>query len=255
MTKKRFLAAFTALLITASLCACSKNKSEDSSDKENSVKTAANSSSDDSGSLTADQEVEQGELIKKAYEKFGENYTLKERITDNNNKSSTVTLTVKGDDFCRMQETSAGKSGTLKAGEEAYDFDYVCAMYKTAEEPQSENMIKAVVDNKLPQTKTHISEDDLKDYDVEEYTYAGGTYMTVLDFCFDKNSGELVKYHVCYITEGNDDLVQTREITDISDKADSELLNLGAVKALTDFEKLDAEKRLEFCKNAMSKTV
>ena len=78
------------------------------------------------------------------------------------------------------------------------------------------NLIVQTVKQSLEPTKTHIDPEESKKYDAEEYTYTAGTYITVLDFYFDKTTGELKKYTVTYSIEGRDNQVETREIEKMS---------------------------------------
>lgn len=260
MNKRKFLAAVTALVITACLAGCSnKNKTEDSSSNTDQNSSLSDSSLNDkesssvSDSSLSDNSSQtesnvQGEHIKKAYEFFTQkNYSFKERITDENGDVSTLAITVRGEDFCQQQENSLGKYGAVKIGGEAYKFDYACEIYEKADLTAPENLIKATVENNLPKTETHIKEEDMKKYDVEEYTYTGATYITVLDFCFDKKTGKLVKYNVNYLIEGKDDVTQVREIYDMSDKADEALLNAAPIKAMTNFGELNEDARASYC--------
>ena len=275
--KSKILAGMLAVIFTVSFSSCNNNKSEksktseksssssssqtDSSSKtENSSADSVNSENNDSDNSSekntdsSQAEFSQGEKIKKAYDYFnGKEYYFKERITDNNGKSVIITETRKGDDFYRLQETPLGKSGKIKVGKESFDFDLECGIFKKGNDEFPENMVKSVVEQKLPQTKTHIKEEDTKKYDVEEYTYTGSTYITVMDFCFNKKSGNLEKYTVTYQVEGKDDEVTTRDFVSMKDKADEKLLNTSFVHTLTDFENLDSEKRAEFCRMIIDK--
>ena len=263
--KSRILAGMLAVIFTVSFSSCNKggnNESSPESSSQESSSKAENSSSktessisdNTSGTDSSQAEVVQGDKIKKAYEYFtGNEYSFKERITDSSGNAKIITETRKGDDFYRLQETSQGRNGKIKSGDESYEFDYECGIFKKSDDTFPENMIKSVVEKKLPQTSTHIDKTNTEKYDVEEYTYTGSTYITVLDFCFDKKSGRLAKYNVTYQVEGKDDETESREFVYMKNTADEKMLKTDFISKLTDFENLKEDERAQYCKMIIDK--
>jgi hypothetical protein len=107
------------------------------------------------------------------------------------------------------------------------------------------NIFEQIAENQLDQTDTHIPE-DTDDMTVEEYTYAGDTYMTVYDFYFGSD-GSLESYTVTYSVEGEDDIVQTVKIISVTDSADDGYFDTAVLEDLTDFDGISEDTRLGFC--------
>lgn len=249
--KSKKLLIILAAVLCLNFTACSGKGSESSSAADSSSSQSESSEADDKGSSSkaesSSSQVKQGKRIKAAYKKLSnKNYSFKEKITDQNGDVTDVVYTAEGDNFASVNKNKYGESGIVKIDDAVYEYDEVCGVYRilsVSSISKTSNFIKAVVENNLPQTNTRINSKDKKKYDVEEYTYAGSTYITVLDFCFDKKSGDIVKYYVTYIVEGKDNAQQTREITDISDKSDSDLISDKKVKELKNFDEMtEAEK-------------
>ncbi|MGN0594582.1 MAG: hypothetical protein ACI4I6_05445 [Hominimerdicola sp.] len=268
MKTKKILACAVTLLMCFTAVSCSKSDSESSSEKsaesssssvsENSSSAAESSSADSEESSQTDEdsstlsesavETEQGEHIKKVYDFFkNENYTLKMTVTDSEEKVTEITRVVRGEDFFQLQKNNIGESGMVRVEDKTYDFNKVCGIYQNVTTTSLDNMIESVVDEQLPMTNTHVNEQDLEKYDVEEYTYTGDTYITILDFCFDKETGDLVKYTVTYSVEGEDDMTEVREIAEMSTEIDESVFNTDFTETLTDFSSLAEDQRLGYC--------
>ena len=224
----------TILIFTAALSlfagACSKSSSSDSDSSsgestDSSSQTSSESTAESSSSQSESKPEEKvmGERIKKAAA-FFENPSYEFVCTGN--------TTYRYDDKT--------KAFSRKVGE--------------INEDPTGNLIVQTVKQSLEPTRTHIDPQEEKKYDAEEYTYTAGTYITVLDFYFDKTTGELKKYTVTYSIEGKDNEVETREIEKMSTvSADVPAFN---EKELTDkgyvhFEGFTEQKREEFCRQVM----
>ena len=274
MIFKRLTACAAALLMCLTAVSCSDSANSSAPEKKDSSSTSSTVSKADSdvlsktdseskkessslseSSSSAESMVEnvQGEHIKKVYEFFKkEQYTLKMTVTESDESVTELTRVVRGDDFYQLQKSKIGESGTVRVNKKTYDFNKVCGILRTSTANSLDNMITSVVDEKLPMTFTHINEDDQKKYDVEEDTYTGDTYITILDFCFDKETGDLVKYTATYSVEGEDDITEIKEITEMSDKIDESVFNTDFTESLTDFNSLTEDQRLGYCQGVCS---
>lgn len=238
MKHLKFSAALCAALMI--LCTgCSDKNSSDSSVSDNKKNTVSSSISSESKADTEtdskdsedkDDDAQDSSVlgagILQAYDFFkSSRYSMNVRYTDSEGNVTEIYRVVNDGDFYQLQKNKIGESGSVKVGDECYDFDKVCGIYRKSSAESLDSVIETVVDQKLPRTNTHIDPADTVNYDVEEYTYTGDTYITVMDFCFDKNNGELVKYTTTYSVEGMDDVTETREfynlIPSAPEKADS----------------------------------
>lgn len=283
MKTTKLLAGVCAAVLSLSMVSCSDSENKNNSDDISKVTTTTAKADSDSGKQTdsssskkdekkdtnssgADSTADsssvsdnkktnsQGEHIKKAAEFFKqENYTFEIKITDNNNKKSTLKRIVKGKDFYQETTDELGKFGSVSLNGKTYDFDMSAGIYQQNTDSSLDNIILSVVEQNLPRTQTHITSDDMKKFDVEEYTYMGDTYITVLDFYFDKKSGDLKKYVSTYSIEGSDDITVTKEVTSMSDKIDEKALNTDFLKKLKDFNSLSEDERLKLCQDLCSK--
>lgn len=229
MNRLKILAVLCAVT-AAALCAGCSDGADPSSAGNKSKKPSASSQtaddsqgkekpggsqedSEDSGADGAEDQL--GEHILQAYDFLqNESYSMKIRYTDSKGEVTEIYRAVSGGDFYQRQVNSIGESGSIRVGEECYDYDLVCGIYRKSSAERLDSVIESVVEQKLPATSTHIEPQDAELYDVEEYTYTGDTYITVMDFCFDRDTGSLVKYTVTYSVEGEDDVTETREFYD-----------------------------------------
>ena len=257
MKYRKLVAAVCAFCFALTAVSCGKSSGSSSSESTSSVSesssaaesSSAESQSDSSASDESQVQNAQGKLIKKAYDFFsGDKYTIKVKYTDDDGTVTNITRAVSGDKYYQVQQCGKYKYGTVSDGNETYDFDHACGVYRKSQNDNVDTIIKSVVDNNLPMTTTHLGSQDTEKYDVEEYTFIGDTYITVMDFSFDKKTGELVKYTTTYSVEGADDSVETREYKEMKSDADESLFNTEAAKKLTDFNSLTEDERFSFCK-------
>lgn len=262
-----------ALTVLAALCCliaagCSNhNSSSSGTDASSSSDTSYNgqdsSQSEPSGNQDisgseAPAEVEQGEKIKAAANFFdNEKYEYVCKVTGT---GADATLSfVKNIGVCRQTtEYSFGSTVIYCKGADTYRYDnmtnaYVKQVGTITTEPEG-NLITQTIKEKLPPTRTHINAQDAEKYDVEEYTYTGATYITVLDFYFDKATGMLSKYTSTYCVEGEDDEVETRQVLRMTQEAGSiEFSENKLHDNYTDFNALTENEREAFCKELMEK--
>ena len=253
------LAAVVCLLSAGCSNKNSSSQSDESSQTESSQAENSSSSESDSSDSSEPAPVKQGEKIKAAA-KFFENssYEFSEKVSGQG-ADATVTMIKNEGLVCQTTDYGFGKSVIYCKGADTYRFDDVTkALEKkvgTITTDPTGNIITEVVRKELPPTKTHINAKDAEKYDCEEYTYTGGTYITVADFYFDKSTGMLAKYTLTYSVEGKDDEVQTREVLRmrtgeaITDPHDE----INIRKNYTDFPALSEEERDTFCKALMAK--
>lgn len=227
----RSAAVLCAALMTVLCAGCaegsdsaadSKNNSSAASTAEN--KSVSKSDEKDTDSMEDDSSEEvydvsstsAGRGLTQAYEFLqNESYSMNVRYTNADGEVTEIYRVVDGDNYYQRQKNSIGESGSIKVGDEKYDFDIVCGIYRKSSADRLDSVVETIVEENLPKTSTHIAQEDAEIYDVEEYTYTGDTYITVMDFCFDKQTGELVKYTTTYSVEGEDDVTEVREFYDL----------------------------------------
>lgn len=239
------LALCTVLLCTG--CASAEGKSssaaESSSKAESSAPVSEASKDTDS---TPEKEIpkeEPGPLLAKAAELFtGGTYSFECTLTDSEGNVTEISRQVTPSGYYQLQKNAIGECGSVMADGKSYMFDKVSKMYAEDSVTQLESTVAEVAGQMLPHTSTHINKLDQQEYDIEEYTYTGETYITVFDFYFSKSDGKLVKYITTYSVEGSDDIVETREFTKLSNQADSSLVSLSVLANLTDFDELTQEE-------------
>lgn len=250
---KSACAAICALCLAVSMASCSSSDKSSSESKAETTSTAETTASDSSETESAvEKKNEQGEHLKKAYDFFsGKKYTEVIKYSNSQNETSTITKTVNGNDVLQTIKSDKGTNGYIIKDGKKYIFDKLTGIYGTVDSANTATLVETVVDQNLPMTQTHISSDDKKNYDVEEYTFTGDTYITVLDFCFDKTSGDLKKITTTYTVEGEDDIVETREIEKLSDKP--ETISTDVFKGLKNFTDLTEDERLKYCQTEITK--
>ncbi len=258
-------AAAALLSLALVLCGCASasepsSATETSAAEDTSSSQTADESADESGDTSGSELPEQqteptGPLLTKACEVFRSGtYSFECDMTDSEGNVTHIIRHVAPNNFYQLQSNALGSSGSVCQNGVAYDFDNVCRLCASSNNTTLDNTILEVADMQLPHTTNHISKVDLQEYDIEEYTYTGETYITAFDFYFSKDSGELVKYVTTYSVEGSDDIVETREFTSISSQVDDTLFNIGIVSNLTKFDDLTQDdcKELfsQICDNA-----
>ena len=157
-----------------------------------------------------------------------------------------LTRVVRNDDVYQLQQESMGKHGAITLDGKSYDFDYVCGMYRETENKPDLNVIEEIISLNLDRTNTHEDSGE-SGYVTEEYTYTGDTYITVLDFYFDKETKALVKYTTTYSVEGQDDIVETRTVKRLDNDIDESVFNTDFTSYLADFDSMSEDQRLGFC--------
>lgn len=253
------LAAVVCLLSAGCSNKNSSSQSDESSQTESSQAENSSSSESDSSDSSEPAPVKQGEKIKAAA-KFFENssYEFSEKVSGQG-ADATVTMIKNEGLVCQTTDYGFGKSVIYCKGADTYYFDDVTkALEKkvgTITTDPTGNIITEVVRKELPPTKTHMNFKDLEKYDCEEYTYTGGTYITVMDFYFDMTTGMLAKYTLTYSVEGKDDEVQTRQVLRMrtGETIEDPYTEYDIRKDYTDFTALTDEEREKFCKELMKK--
>lgn len=219
---------------------------------------ADTSGGDESSDSSVPARAEQGDKIKAAAAFFDkDNYEYICKVTGTG-VDTTITL-IKNAGLCK-QTTDHGfcESVILCKGADTYRYDnltkaYVREVGNVTTDPTG-NLITQTVKNDLPATRTHINAEDAKKYDAEEYTYTGGTYITVLDFYFDRATGLLSKYTATFSVEGKDDEVETRQVLRMTEDAGKIDFSENQLRHnYTDLNALNETEREQFCKELMQR--
>ncbi|SEL25661.1 hypothetical protein [Ruminococcus albus] len=266
----KLAAVLTAAVLAFSCTACSqKNSKKSKSAKKHKTSSIVGNES------AADEIVTDGEAdsvtsqdgvhIKQAYDLLkSDQYRIKLTYTDASGNETEITRLKDGDNYYELQTNEIGTSGFITVDGTSYDFDNVCGIYRKKNSAVPVSVIETVVEQDLPATDTHINAEDAKIYDVEEYTYTGGSYITVMDFYFDKETGLPAKYTTTYMVEavnGDEGMTETRTINEISYGSEDELLttdgqtktvdksvfDLSFLSGLVDFGVMTPEQKLGYC--------
>lgn len=227
------------------LCGCS-NDGEPSSGADASALSEPDESS---VVITADDLSKLGDRLKPIAELFSKkHYTMECTLTGSYiSDPIKIKRIVNGDDVYQLQTEKLGSHGCVTFDGVHYDFDYVCGMYRETKNAPELSIIEQIAANGLPVSKVRRSSADAE-YDTEEYIYTGETYITKMEFFFEKSDGRLVKYVTTYSVEGDDDIVETRTIDKLEGKIDDKVFNAYFVDELADFEGMSEEQRVGFCK-------
>lgn len=275
MKRERFAAALVAAVMVLGCIGCSSNKNKDSSkaakknkDKSSSSSSVANNGGDEL--VTGDQSevtltAADGKYIMQAYDLLQSGqYSMRLVYTDPAGNETEIYRVVDGEDYYELQTNEIGSSGCVCVGGSAYDFDNVCGIYRKRTAGRPESLIETVVEQGLPATDTNIDPDDMRMYEVEEYTYTGGTYITVMDFYFDRETGLPVKYETMYKVEeenGDEGMTEVRTIKEIifgsggelvatdgeTRELDRTVFDTSFLSVLVDFDSMTPEQRLGYC--------
>lgn len=54
-------------------------------------------------------------------------------------------------------------------------------VYHKSDVKELDGVLESIVKQNLPRTYGHINSDEADDFDIEEYTYTGDTYITAID--------------------------------------------------------------------------
>ena len=205
MDIKKICAALCACVVCLCAAGCSKDSKDSSSVTESkaNVSTADNADSakseDSKGDESdADSKVlnEQGELITKTAAIFDGDYTLKTTCTEADGSKQEVLRAKKGGNIYLKVTSDIGTSGFIYVDGAGYDYDNVTGVYHKSDVTELDGVLESIVKQNLPRTYGHINSDEADDFDIEEYTYTGDTYITAIDLYFDKSDGSLKKYTI-----------------------------------------------------------
>ncbi|MBQ8965522.1 hypothetical protein [Ruminococcus sp.] len=276
MKANRLAAVLAAAVLVLGCTACGSKKdnkdSKKTADKKNKDTSSAVVNDDDSIDETVtDEQTESaltavdGQFIMQAYDVLQSGqYSVKLTYTDPSGLKTDIYRVVDGSDYYELQKNEIGESGCICVNGTAYDFDNVCGIYRKRTSGKPESIIETVVEQKLPATDTHIDPNEAAEYEVEEYTYTGGTYITVMDFYFDKVTGLPAKYTTRYMVEeenGDEGMTETRTIKEILYGADGDLIatdgetheldrdvfDTAFLSKLADFDAMTPEQKLGYC--------
>ena len=263
-----------ALVLCCASCGDKTNKdSSKAADKKKNITSSAveesraedaqTTSGEDSGepALTAVD----GQFIMQAYDMLqSSQYVLRLTYTDPEGFDTDIYRVVDGDDYYEVQTNEIGESGCISVNGEAYDFDNVCGIYRRRTQGKPETLIETVVEERLPATDTNVDPNVAADLEVEEYTYTGGTYITVMDFYFDKVTGVPVRYTTRYMVEqenGDEGMTETRTVKELmygaggeltatdgeSHELDRTVFDTSFISKLADFDGMSPEQKLGYC--------
>ena len=275
----RCVAAVSAAALIVSCCSCSgseeksdtKKKKDISSSKVEKLTTDEQTTKEDKDEIPV-LTASQCEHIMQLYNFMSrEDYSIDMDMTDAEGKVTHIYRVVRGDDYYQLQTDNVGTKGSIRLDGVSYDFDNVCGIYRQTDKDELDSIAKAVVEQDLPATATHIDPNDAAVYDVEEYTYTGSTYIAVIDFCFDRKTGVPVKYTTTYTVEGVDDRKEVRVINSLKPEGcfsadgvtsdgedittdtqehtgiDDSVFDLSFTTKLKDFGALSEEARMGYC--------
>lgn len=254
---KKIAALICAAAVCTAFAGCSDKQKDKSSSAaaESSADSADESASDnskpDESSQSDDSQQEEsniGEYLQGVADIYAnKNYTLECTLSSTQFEGEiSILRAVKGDNVYQIQHEGMGDHGTMTLDGVTYDFDNVCGMYRKSDGGSSLNVVDEIVRLNLEQTDTHEQTTE-EDYAVEEYTYTGDTYITVMDFYFDKTDKSLVKYVTTYSVEGQDDITETRVIDRLDETVDETVFNTDFTNTLVDFDSMSEDQRLGFC--------
>lgn len=241
---------------------CSKKDSSSSAKDESSVTESSSADSSDGSKDSSEAEpvpTEQGDKIKAAAKFFdNEKYEFVCKVSG---IGADAVITIVKDTGVYSQVTDYGfaKSYIYCKGSETFRYDDVTKCFahdlSSVTNAPKGNIISETVKKNLPQTGSHINKELAEKYDVEEYTYTGGTYITVLDFYFDKNKGALSRYTVNYTVEGKDDETEVRDVIkmDTTDVRKTEFSENKLREDYTDFNAMSETERDSFCRKMLEK--
>ena len=243
MKINKLIVSLIALATAFSLVSCDKNNDDKKDNKEN--QTIENSTVE---SEVASEQSDVGAYLRKTAELYkGGSYTLKSTVTSTAFEGEIkLTRVVDGNNIYQIQEEPIGSYGVVSVRDEAYDFDNACGMYRKSESVPVTTVVEEVVDQNLP-VNIRLNEG----FVVEQYTFTGSTYITNIDFYFDEATEELKKYTMTYISEGQDNVTETRVIDSVSETVDVKVFDLEFLNKMTDFEELTESERQSFCKKVL----
>jgi len=243
----RCFGKITALTAVLALCLCGCSGDDGSSSGAN--VTAASEPDASSVVITADDLSKLGDRLRPIAELFARKHYTEECTLTGSEIAEPIKIKriVNGDDIYQLQTEKLGSHGSVTLDGTHYDFDYVCGMYRETNSPSVQSIIEQIAANGIPMSKSRRSGTD-EGYDIEEYIYTGETYITKMEFYFNKSDGRLVKYVTTYSVEGHDDIVETRTVDRLEGNIDESVFNAYFVDELADFENMGEDEKLGFCK-------
>ena len=125
--------------------------------------------------------------------------------------------------------------------------------YHKSDVTELDGVLESIVKQNLPRTYGHINSDEADDFDIEEYTYTGDTYITAIDLYFDKSDGSLKKYTQTFTIEGSDDSASDYTGDERSGDADYSPLDGSQATSLVDFDSMSEDQRLGYCQGILNK--
>ena len=252
---KKIFAAISAAAFCVFLAGCSDSDESGASandsflDSADSVSSVALESDEADNESSQAEKLNVGEYLQGVADIYSKGeYTLECTLSSTAfDGEIKLTRVVRGEDVYQLQQEALGKHGAVTVDGKSYDFDYLCGMYRERDSKPELNLIEEIIRLNLEQTDTHEEESSQNEYAVEEYTYTGDTYITVMDFYFDKTDKRLVKYTTTYSVEGQDDVTETRVIDRLDNSIDETVFNTDFTYNLADFNSMSEDQRLGFC--------
>lgn len=237
----RFLCVALAVSVL-SISGCEKGK-DDKSDIKKSESSVAESKME---SLSEVSNI--GKYLSNMAEKLSNGYTMHCTVTtSNSDKVIKLTRAVNGESVYQLQEESVGGYGIISVDGNTYNFDNAAGMYQKTDADARLSIIEEVINRNLPMSD-ECDYDSCEDVQIEQYVFAGESYITNISFVFDKKSGDLQKYSLRYSVEGHDDVIETRTIDKLQYEADEQYFDTAFLENMTDFGSLNDEDRQTFCK-------
>ncbi len=236
--KKILTAVVCALMVSACFAGCGDGDSSAAEDKNDTAGSRPEVSLDES---------KLGDKLKKVAEIYeGGKYTLECVLTGSQIDGAIgIKQVADGDDFYQLQTENLGSHGEVIIDGKGYEFDYVCGMYRENNAAPQLSIISQIAALDIsPDSAPWLSDDN---YDVEQYTYAGSSYITVTDFYFSKDDGRLVKYVTTYTSEGETQIEETRTIIRLEPEADDKVFNAYFADELVNFDSMSEDQKLGFC--------
>ncbi len=216
-----------------------------------SEETSPAESADEVSSVT-EKPYEPGELLAKAAAVFDGAYTYEVEITYSDEPDVLTERTQASDGentYVGIRRTGSDVLTTdtfyISMNGSTFSADNNLMAYASADELGEVCLLKSIIDNKLERTYTHLPE-DAEGMTVEEYTYAGDTFITVYDLYFAED-GSLAKYTALYTTEGEDQLEETAVVKSMKAEYDGSCFEEDNLADYTDFDGMTEDERLGFC--------
>lgn len=265
-----FAAVFTAAVTAMFMAGCGASDDTNKSDSTTFAQTTADDNITDDMTEPIPTSLD-GEYIMKAYKLLNsESYSVRLTYTAPDGFETKIYRVVDGENYYELRQNSLGESGSICVGGNSYDYDKLCGIYRKRTSGRPESLIETVIDQALPATDINTDPNESAKYAAEEYTYTGDTYITVMDFYFDKDTGMPVKYTTRYIVEeenGDEGMTETRVIDEIvsedsedmtstdgeTAEIDRSVFNTSFIEKLTCFDRLGAPQKQSYCRTLFAR--